>query len=135
MLIDKYVKSKPQKRGNFPFSCFADFIKAFDCHGNFSLARQELRKVGLEALVKLRKAMGYHFYKNIKPTTELFDSLISPILLYCNEIWGIVCTTHPDKEPAELVQNKFLKWLFVVNKYGNNNACRSELNRQVSTVN
>lgn len=93
MLIDKYVKSKPQKRVNFPFSCFVDFIKAFDCHGNFSLARQELEKFGLEALVKLRKAMGYHFYKNIKPTTKLFDSLISPILLYCSEITKMVNST------------------------------------------
>ena len=31
MLIDKYVKSKPQKHDNFLFSSFVDFRKAFDC--------------------------------------------------------------------------------------------------------
>ena len=30
-LIDKYVKSKPQKHRNLLFSCFVDFSKAFDC--------------------------------------------------------------------------------------------------------
>ena len=30
-LIDKYVKSKPQKDRNLLFSCFVDFRKAFDC--------------------------------------------------------------------------------------------------------
>ena len=29
-LIDKFVKSKPQKRRNLLFSCFVDFRKAFD---------------------------------------------------------------------------------------------------------
>ena len=29
-LIDKYVKSKPQKHRNLLFSCFVDFRKAFD---------------------------------------------------------------------------------------------------------
>ena len=30
-LIDKYVKSNPQKHRNLLFSCFVDFRKAFDC--------------------------------------------------------------------------------------------------------
>ena len=30
-LIDKFVKSKPQKHRNLLFSCFVDFRKAFDC--------------------------------------------------------------------------------------------------------
>ena len=30
-LIDKYVKSKPQKHRNLLFPCFVDFRKAFDC--------------------------------------------------------------------------------------------------------
>ena len=34
-----------------------------------------------------------------------------------------------EKDPAELVQNKFLKWLLGVNKYCNNNACRAETGR------
>ena len=31
MLVDKYVKSKPQKHRNLLFSCFDNFRKAFDC--------------------------------------------------------------------------------------------------------
>ena len=30
-IIDKYVKSKPQKHQNLLFSYFVDFRKAFDC--------------------------------------------------------------------------------------------------------
>ena len=43
-------------------------------------ARQELKKVALKALYKLRKEMGNHFRENIKLTMMLFDALISPIL-------------------------------------------------------
>ena len=47
MLIDKYVKSKPQKHRNLLFSCFVDFRKAFDC-----IPRQKLfdilRKEGVQ---------------------------------------------------------------------------------------
>ena len=58
-------------------------------YGNFSLARQELKKVSLKALFKLWKEMGNHFSENIKLTIKLFDVLISPILMYGSEIWGI----------------------------------------------
>ena len=42
-LIDKYVKSKPQKHQNLLFSCFVDFGKAFDCIPRQKLDNQ-LRK-------------------------------------------------------------------------------------------
>ena len=83
--------------------------------GNFNLARQELKKVALKALYKLRKEMGNHFRENIKLTMKLFDALISPILFYASEVWGIDCNGQLEKDPAELVQNKFLKWLLGVN--------------------
>ena len=70
--------------------------------------------------------MGNHFRENIKLTMKLFDALISPILFYASEVWGIDCNGQLEKDPAELVQNKFLKWLLGVNKYCNNNACRAE---------
>ena len=63
---------------------------------------------------------------------KLFDALISPILFYASEVWGIDCNGQLEKDPAdwaELVQNKFLKWLLGVNKYCNNNACRAEIGR------
>ena len=52
---------------------------------------------------------------------KLFDALISPILFYASEVWGIDCNGQLEKDPAELVQNKFLKWLLGVHKYCNNN--------------
>ena len=98
-------------------------------YGNFTLARQELKKASLKALFKLRKEMGNHFSENIKLTIKLYDALISPILMYGSEIWGIDCNGKLDTDPEELVQNKFLKWLLGVNKYCNNNACRAETGR------
>ena len=39
---------------------------------------------------------------------KLFDALISPILFYASEVWEIDCKGKLEKDPAELVQNKFL---------------------------
>ena len=91
-------------------------------YGNFSLAREELKKVGLKARYKLWKEVGDNLTENIMQI-KLFNALISPILLYGSEIWGV---DQIEKDPAELVQIKFLKWLLGVNKYCNNNACRAE---------
>ena len=60
---------------------------------------------------------------------KLFDALISPILFYASEVWGMDGNGQLEKDPAELVQNKFLKWLLGVNKYCNNNACKAETGR------
>ena len=54
--------------------------------GNFNLARQELKKVALKALYKLRKEKGNHFRENIKLTMKLFDAQISPVLFYASEV-------------------------------------------------
>ena len=63
--------------------------------GNFNLARQELKKVALKALCKLRKEMGnQHFREYIKLTMKLFDAVISLILFYTNEVWGIDCNDN-----------------------------------------
>ena len=60
-------------------------------YGNFNLARQELKKVALKFLYKLRKEIGNHFRENIQLTMKLFDALMSPILFYASEehVWGI----------------------------------------------
>ena len=46
-LIDKFVKSKPQKRRNLLFSCFVDFRKAFDRIPRQKLF-EKLRKEGIK---------------------------------------------------------------------------------------
>ena len=95
-------------------------------YGNFSLAREELKKVGLKALYKLRKKMDDNCRENIMLTIKPFDVLIFPILLYGSEIWGVDCNDQIEKDPAELVQIKFLKWLLGAYKYYSNNACRAQ---------
>ena len=37
-------------------------------------------------------------------TIKLFDALISPILLYGSEIWGVDCNDQIEKDPAERVK-------------------------------
>ena len=46
-LIDKFVKSKPQKRRNLLFSCLVDFRKAFDRIPRQKLF-EKLRKEGIK---------------------------------------------------------------------------------------
>ena len=60
---------------------------------------------------------------------KLFDALISPILFYASEMKGIDCNGQLQKDPEELVQNKFLKWSPGGNKYCNNNVSRAETGR------
>ena len=47
ILIDKYMKSKPQKHRNLLFSRFVDFRKAFDCIPCQKLS-DKLRKEGVQ---------------------------------------------------------------------------------------
>ena len=70
MLIDKFVKSKPQEHRNLLFSCFVDFRKAFDC-----IPRQKL-------VNKLRKGVHQRFldilismYSNDKSAVRTDDKL------------------------------------------------------------
>ena len=57
---------------------------------------------------------------------KLFDSLISPILLYCSEIWGAFCSLK-DSDPFEKLHLKFIKETLGVNCKASNDACRAEL--------
>ena len=68
--------------------------------------------------------MGDNFRENTMLTIKLFDTLISPIFLYGSEIWDVDCNDQIEKDPAELVQIEFLKWLLGVNKHCSNNACQ-----------
>ena len=53
------------------------------------------------------KSYSFYFYKN-------------------NVTWPLSANGPLEKDPEELVQNKFLKWLLGVNKYCNNKALRQE---------
>ena len=145
MLIDKYVKFKPQKHRHLLFSCFVDSRKAFDCIPRQKLL-DKLRKEGVQGrfldvlismysndqstLIKIDNKLTQSFtcWGKARLTMKLFDALISAILFYASEVWEIDFNRQLEKDPAELLQNKFLKWLLEV-KYCNNNACRAETGR------
>lgn len=59
---------------------------------------------------------------------KLFDSLVSPIILYGSEIWGIG-SIFKDSDPFEYIHLKFIKEILAVHCKATNAACRSELNR------
>ena len=87
------------------------------------------RKLHLKLrLNKLRKEMENHFQRKYKINDEVnWCTDRSPIVFYASEVWGIDCNGQLEKDPAEVIQNKFLKWLLRVNyKYCNNNAWRAE---------
>ena len=58
--------------------------------------------------------MGNHFTENIRLSMKFFDALISTILCYASEVWGIDCNGQLEKDSAELAQNKFPEWLLVL---------------------
>ena len=79
--------------------------------------------------------------RNGKPLQRKYK--INDEVIWCTDIshtllceWsvGIDCKGKLEKDPAELVQNKFLKWLLGVNKYCNNNVCRAETGRFPMTI-
>ena len=59
---------------------------------------------------------------------KLFDCLISPIIVYCSEIWGAFCSLK-DSGPFEKLHLKFIKETLGVNCKASNDACRAELAR------
>lgn len=75
----------------------------FCSFGTFTSAREELKKVALKALFKLRRDMGNNFRTDITLTIRLFDSLIKPILLYGSEIWGAEIKKNMNNDPLESV--------------------------------
>ena len=111
-----------------------------DNKGAFNLCKQDLHKKGLKALFKLYTAFAGsppkpHIYNN------LFDTLITPIILYNCELWGadyinrlkrnsmdkFYCLT--ENEPFEKLHNKFCKINLQVGKKSINMACKGELGR------
>ena len=97
----------------------------FSTYGTFTYAKQEIKKVALKALYKLRKEMGDHFRDDVQLTMKIFDTVISPILTYGSEVWGVDHDGKLENDPTEFVQTKFIRWLLGVNKFCSSNACRS----------
>ncbi|MEE6528254.1 hypothetical protein FKM82_030350 [Ascaphus truei] len=74
----------------------------------------------------------YHLKPPIRIWEKIFNSIITPILLYGSEVWGPV--TYPDStkwdtSPTEILHLEFCKHLLQVHRSTSNNACRAELGR------
>jgi hypothetical protein len=99
----------------------------FTCSGSFNSAKDELKKIALKALHRLKTDMGKFFRTDVDLTIKLFNTLIKPILLYGSEVWGAVSKPNMNVDPIEAVHVKFCKMLLGVGTKATNNACRAEL--------
>ena len=83
-------------------------------NGNFKLAQKQLYKI--------RKQIDLH-----KVATKIFDTIISPILLYNSEVWGAYEKNDFNKwdnTDIEKTHLRFCKLYLGVNKTASNIACR-----------
>ena len=56
-------------------------------NGNFTLAQKQLSEKASHALGSIRKHLNLH-HLNPKLAIKIFESIVSPILLYNSEVWG-----------------------------------------------
>jgi len=99
--------------------------------GNFTLALEHLIEKALHAFSSIRKHTPLD---RLNPNTasQIFDTLIFPILSYNSEIWGMYTKQNFktwDSSPTEKIHLKFCKHYLEVNNKASNVACRAELGR------
>ena len=99
--------------------------------GNFSAHQTRSREKALYAFYNVTRSVDF---KKLKPkqASMLFDTLISPILTYGSEVWGVYLKqdfNKWEKSPIEKVHLRFCKYYLGVNSKTMNIACRAELAR------
>jgi hypothetical protein len=100
-------------------------------NGKFKLAQQQLSEKALHALNKIRKNLDFHKLSP-KTATKIFESIITPILLYNSEVWGAYEKNDINKwdnSDTEKVHLRFCKLYLGDNRKASNIACRSELEK------
>ena len=95
-------------------------------NGSFRSAVSVLADKAIKAYFKIKMTVGLNI--SCKLLEKLFDTLVSPVLLYGSEIWGTTITCH-DSDPFEHIHLKFIKEILGVHSKSFNAACRAELNR------
>jgi hypothetical protein len=87
----------------------------------------------IQALFAKKKKVDF---SNLKPklAIKIFESIMSPILLYNSEIWGAFTRINKDfnkwnQTPIEKTHLKFCKLYLGINKKATNVACRGELGK------
>ena len=98
---------------------------------NFTLAVEHLKEKALHAFFSIRKQT---LLNRLNPNTasQIFDTMIFPILSYNSEIWGMYTKQNFkawDSSPIEKIHLKFCKHYLEVNNKASNVACRAELGR------
>ena len=99
--------------------------------GNFTLATEHLKEKALHAFCSIRK---HTLLKRLDPNTasQIFDTMIFPILSYNSEVWGMYTKQDFkkwDSSPIEKIHLQFCKRYLEVNNKASNLACRAELGR------
>ena len=97
------------------------------CNGNLNLAMSVLVEKARKAYFKIKKTIGLD--NSCKLLEKLFDSIITPVLLYCCEIWGI-CNNIDENSIIEKFHMKFIKEILGVHCKTTNAPCRADLGRQ-----
>lgn len=98
----------------------------FKYTGNLNSSGQLLMEKGRKAWFKIKKSIGLDNLCSL--LEKLFDTLISPIILYGCEIWG-VDNKFKDTDPFEHLHVKFIKEILGIHSQATNAACISKLNR------
>ena len=81
---------------------------------------------GRKAYFKVKKCVG--FDNPCSLLEKRFNSLISPIILYCSELWGV--DVHlKDSDPYKYLHLKFIKEILGIHYQSTNVACTAELNK------
>ena len=99
--------------------------------GNFTLALEHLKEKAMHAFTSIRK---HSTLNRLRPNTasQIFDTMIFPILSYNSEIWGMYTKQDFkawDRSPIEKIHLKFCKRYLEVSNKASNIACRAELGR------
>ena len=100
-------------------------------NGNFTLALKQLSEKALHALYGIRRQLNFS-HLNPKYAIKIFDSIITPILLYNSEVWGTYVKNdfnNWDKSPIEKVHLKFCKIYLAISRKASNIASRAELGK------
>jgi len=104
--------------------CYLGMVLKFN--GNFNLAINTLMEKARKAYFKIKKTIGLN--NPCRLLEKLFDSLVTPILTYGSEVWG-VDSTFKDSDPFEKLHIKFIKEILGIHCKASNDGCRTELSR------
>ena len=139
MIFQKYNSKKNLKNINFTLgNSSVDITNEYTYLGikltpnaKFSITHQQLSEKAMHALYKIRRHLDFHALKP-KIAIKIFDSIISPILLYGSEVWGAYSKNdfkNWDKTPIEKTHLKFCKLSLGINRKASNLASRGELGK------